>query len=95
MGYRPRASTLAPACRHQPVPVDLVVTGETVAWLCSRCLETVPAPPRPPRGPGAASPRPCRCAEPEVSQVKTLGGHVLLQRCASCSGVLPGMVTTW
>lgn len=29
-------------CDTWAVPVDLIVTGETVAWICPSCLEQVP-----------------------------------------------------
>jgi hypothetical protein len=44
MGYRPLKVTDPLPCGHplrphQPVPVESVVTGEVVAYICERCLE--------------------------------------------------------
>ena len=69
------AAAMPRPCEHEPVPVDLLVTGETVGWLCAVCLADVPAP--------------CRCPEPEVEQVRTMSGAVARRWCGTCGGTPP------
>ena len=37
------AAAFGPCAHHEAVPVDLPVTGETVAWLCPDCDAQLPA----------------------------------------------------
>ena len=37
------AAALGPCPHLHPVPVDLLITGETVAWLCPACSAQLPA----------------------------------------------------
>jgi hypothetical protein len=43
LGFARLAAVLAPCAHAEAEPVDLLVTGETVAWVCLDCDATLPA----------------------------------------------------
>jgi hypothetical protein len=43
LGFARLAAILGPCAHPDAIPVDLLLTGETVAWLCPACGTQLPA----------------------------------------------------